>query len=394
MLAPLTSASAIALLSPSARVLAAAAAPDSGVSEVATLPWRDVQWQTLLEMATFERAESQLHRLLAAAPPGVVPDEVARAVQGLYRVAVFHAAELADAAGAAHDALAAARVPALWLKGAALAMQAEEEFSLRGMGDLDVLVAPEHHPRARAVLREAGWVEPPEPVGYAEHHHEAPMSWRGQARLELHGGLFPPRHPFAADPAELWLARGVEAVWGARLVRVLPAHWHLVHAAVHWAWSHEGEIGTWQLLHDMHELGSGPVADAQFWSDVVEAASNIDAGIPTGWALWSAALLGRVPVPAEAWRRLRGVPSMVGMTERQWVVRAFQSPAASPSVKWTRFWWRRAMRNLGAPGGRWPWAAGRAGVIPVPDRSRAALLSRGGSGTGRWRDHLGRVLRG
>ena len=157
MLAPLDARSAQALLSPSARIVAAAAAPDGGVSRVASLPWPDVQWTTLLELAAFERAEAQVYRLVSAAPDGAVPAEVLRSMQGLARVAAFRAVELAEAAAVAQDALSAAGVPGLWLKGAALAMQSPAQFGVRGMGDLDLLVAPADHDRARQVLLSAGW---------------------------------------------------------------------------------------------------------------------------------------------------------------------------------------------------------------------------------------------
>ncbi|MDZ7632667.1 MAG: hypothetical protein U5K74_15315 [Gemmatimonadaceae bacterium] len=99
MLAPLTPVTASALLSPSARVLVAAAAPDSGVGRAHVLPWSDVHWPTLLSLTSYERAEAQVFRLLRAAPDGAVPEDVHRAMQGMFRVAVFRSAELAEAAG-------------------------------------------------------------------------------------------------------------------------------------------------------------------------------------------------------------------------------------------------------------------------------------------------------
>jgi Uncharacterised nucleotidyltransferase len=395
MFAPLSPSTAQALLSPSARMLAAAAAPDGGVSRAELLPWSDVQWSTLLSLAAFERAESSVYRLLCAAPSGGVPEDVQRAALGLQRVSAFRAAALGEAAGAAHDALTTADVSVLWLKGAALAMQSPEEFAVRGMGDLDVLIPPAQHEQARAALRKAGWTEPPDAAGYAAHHHAAPLTWRGGPKLEMHHGLFPPGHPFQTASADDWLARSVLVSWGERVVRVLPRPWHVVHASVHWAWSHEGEIGSWQYLHDMHRLASFVAGDARFWPAVVEAASVMGARVPVGWGLWSAAVLAQAQVPETVWHGLRGAPFMHAMAERQWVLRAFQSPAASPSVGWSRFWWRRAMRGLGAQGGRWPWALGRGATVrPAAVASAAdALIARGGSGTGTWSAHLGRILR-
>ena len=402
MLAPLTSRTATALLSPSARVLAASSQPDCGVAVAPALPWADVHWPTLVALTSFERAESQVFTLLRAAPVGSVPDDVQHAVQQLYRVALFRSAELADAAGAACDALTAARVPALWLKGAALAMQSSAEFASRNMGDLDVLVAPDHLVAARAALRGAGFTDGPVDGTYAQHHHEAPMHWRSGIRLELHTALFPPKHPFTDESADIWLKRGREVLWGTRAVRVLTDVWHVVHASTHWAWSHEGEVGTWQYLHDMHRLAGGWPPDSPNWGRVLGAAELIGASRPVGWATWTAERLGGLRLIDSIVDRLRDADSLrlLGLVEREWVLRAFHSPAASPSVKWSRFWWRRAMGGLGDQRRAWPWAIGRVAALgaPVADETAQSAAPEGG-GTRRvgerlrgWRRHLGRVL--
>ncbi len=400
MLARLTTQSARALLSPSARVLVAAADPDGGVSRVRDLPWSDVHWPTLVALTSFERAAAQVFRLLRAAPVGAVPDDVTKAMQGIFRVAVFRSDELSDAAAAACDALRAAGVDALWLKGAALAMQSAEEFAVRSMGDLDVLVAPEHHRVARRALMAAGWADGVPDQSYDTHHHDAPLFWRAGIRLELHDGLFPPGHPFGDETASTWIARGVTLMWGSRPVQVLPPEWHVVHAAVHWSWNHEGEIGTWQYLHDLQRLTVPWGSAGQQWLRVAEAAELINARQPVGWALWVGSRVGSAAVDETVIARLRGATGLLtAIAEREWVLRAFHSPAASPSVAWSRFWWRRSMAGLGDAVRNWPWAAGRSEARPSPveagEADRSDLRSDARSGTvARWRRHLGRVLRG
>ncbi len=395
MLAPLTSADALALLLPSARVLVASALADGGVQLAARLPWNDVHWPTLLSLASFERAEAQLFRLLQRAPQGAVPDDALQAMQRACRVAVFRAAELADAAAAAVDALEARGVDALWLKGAALAMQHPAGFSVRGMGDLDLLVDPAQLQAARAALRGAGWSDGAAPETYASHHHDAPMHWRGGLRLELHSALFPPGHPFAPEPASVWLGRARRVNWGVRTVRVLPENWHVVHASIHWAWSHEGEIGSWQYLHDIQRLSSAWRPGGADWEAVLRHALLLGASRPVGWALWTAARLTAIPIDDATLERLRAGPERGrGLTEREWIVRAFYSPASSPSVSWSRFWWRRAMAGLGSAQGAWPWALGHGAVELLPAEEPAGPpsgpLARWK--LARWRRHLLRVL--
>ncbi len=392
MLAALTPPSAQALLSPSARVLLASARPDP--TSAGALPWADVHWPTLVSLMAYERAEGPVYQLMLAAPYGVVPDDVLVAAQGLDRVARFRAAELNDAAASACDALRQSGVAALWLKGAALAMQSPAGFGVRNMGDLDLMIAPEDRDRARQALQRAGWSSGMG-SGYDAHHHEAPMLRPGGLRLELHTGLFPPGHPFADEPASTWLSRGQSVRWGERSVLVLPPVWHMVHASVHWAWSHEGTVGTWQYLHDVHRLTAGWATDGPEWASVAQSAELIGAALPVGWAVWSAHRLGGVPV-GESWvARLRGAQGLLGgLSERQWVLGALHSPAGSPSVRWSRFWWRRAMRGLGEDGGRWPWAVGRGATLTSP-KSPDPVVSGGlVLRLQRWQRHLGRLLRG
>ena len=398
MLAPLTPIAARALLSPSARVLLTAALGEHSAASVAALPWGHVHWPTLVSLATYERAETHLTLLLQQAPPGVVPADVLQAMAGIARVARFRSSELAAAAGVAVDALAAAGITALWLKGAALAMQRPEGFLLRGMGDLDLLIAESAQPAARAALRLAGWTDSGPGERYEAHHHDAPMSWRGGLRLELHTGLFPPGHPFAPCSVDDWLTRAMAIRWEGRDVLVLKPAWHLTHASVHWAWSHEGEVGTWQYVHDMCVLRESVRATGAKWATVQQASEQLGAGAPIGWALWFATMMGsldRQPLVTDARSGTGGL--FGGLQEREWIVRAWYSPAASPSVKWSRFWWRRSMNGLGDRQHAWPWRLGRlaAPALAASESGTSNIAQQQPVGmVRRWRRHLARVLSG
>jgi Uncharacterised nucleotidyltransferase len=390
MLGALTPRTARALLSPSAQVLVAAACRDGGLSRAATLPWHHVHWPTLFSLASFERAEAQLARLMLAAPVGAVPEIVSQSLQSVVRVSAFRSAGFDDASVRVIDTLRDAGLSALWLKGAALAMQSEKGFSLRAMGDIDVLLAPESIAAARAALMRDGWRAHGVATSrdYAAHHHDAPLVWGDGVRLELHSGLFPPGHPFGSQPASDWLQRGVEIEWRGRPVRVLPADWHAVHASVHWAWNHEGEIGSWQYLHDLCRL------EARLrWQVVLDLAESAGVARPVGWAVWAAAMLTEVqPDSTVLLNFLGGRRVADGLAERQWLLRAFASPSASPSVRWSRFWWRYAMRGLGDQAHEWPWIAGSGPTANGELSDSARKTNRGGLSSA-WRRHLAHLLR-
>jgi hypothetical protein len=393
--APLTNESARALLAPSARVLVTAAMPAQQVSTpiVASL-FREVDWGALLALAQFERAEAHLLRVLRDAPVGVVPEDVVRALDGVVRVGRFRASELSDAAARVVDAFAARGVRAIWLKGAALAMQHPAGFAARGMGDIDVLIAEQDRAAAHDAVRDAGWRASADPATYDAHHHDAPYELGDGLRLELHGGVFPPGHPFVRAEGAAWFGRTRSVVWSGHTVTVLDSTWHLVHAATHWAWSHEGDVGTWQWLHDAWRLTVGWQPDDLRWGVVTRHAAELGAERPVGWALWFAARVAGVPVPEAVLTALRGAPPRLqGLTERVWVTRAFWSATPSPSVRWSRYFWRLAMGGLGEADAQWPWSSGRVAAHLKPDSSvRVQMPS--STQFAAWRRHLGHLFRG
>lgn len=356
---------------------------------MATLPWSDVHWPTLVAQASWERAASPLSRLLRAVPAGGVPADALQAVHNLSRVAEFRAGELAQAAAESVDALERAGLAPLWLKGAALAMQSPRGFGIRAMGDLDLLVGTAELDAARAALLTGGWQQGAVTGGYDRHHHLAPLVRRADLRLELHDAVLPPGHPFSGAGAERWMAAAVRADWQGREVRVLAPAWHVTHAALHWAWSHEGSVGTWQFLHDMHRFAASDLD----WDEVAAVARLVGGAPVVGMALWSAVHLGGVAVPKSVIGALRGRPrASDGIAERTWVLRALHSPMPSPSVRWSRFWWRQAVRGIGDATRSWPWTVGRAAV--AAPAVGAAPMGSGRARLARWGRHLGRVLGG
>jgi len=177
---------------------------------------------------------------------------------------------------------------------------------------------------------------------------------------------------------------------------VLPPAWHLVHASAHWAWSHEGDVGTWQYVHDTRLLAESVRISGAGWEAVQCAAELMRGDAAVMWALWFASRMGSLVCPDQMLARRPGAAGMLGgLTEREWVVRAWHSPAASPSVKWSRFWWRRAMGALAGQRNAWPWLLGR--VVPAATKTRDHRPLGAGrrdpaAAARRWQRHLARVL--
>ncbi|KRF02639.1 hypothetical protein ASG88_04515 [Nocardioides sp. Soil777] len=162
------------------------------------------------------------------------------------------------------EALTRADVRALVFKGLALATQAYGHASVRGAGDLDLLVSPQDLVAAHEALVRAGWRHDP------TYPRPAPSwAWRHMVRtgyeltlesdvsiLDLHWHLSPMK---STSPSfdDLWRRREVLDI-GGRQVPTLSRYDALAHSAAHsakdqWRWL--------RSLLDVHLLAS----DARTW---------------------------------------------------------------------------------------------------------------------------------
>lgn len=169
------------------------------------------------------------------------------------------AARLASDLDVAIAELDAAGVRALAFKGVTLAALAYDEFSRRGAGDLDLLVAPGDLARAHHVLDAAGWTPAP---GYPRPGTS--WAWRHFVRtgnelllssthsdIDLHWHLVPTRGTFP-EFESLWQRRELVLING-RTTPTLSLYDALAHSAGHaakdrWKWL--------RSLLDVHVLAS------------------------------------------------------------------------------------------------------------------------------------------
>lgn len=95
-----------------------------------------------------------------------------------------------------HDvqtALSQSGIDCIWLKGSALSLTIYQEPYLRGMSDLDLLVASEHIDKAVNVLKTLGYIEPDvfvsEVARKKTHHYHFLGGPNNKVSVELHFGL-------------------------------------------------------------------------------------------------------------------------------------------------------------------------------------------------------------
>lgn len=337
-------------LSPEARLILASASSDAAADESVRAALREpLDWRKVLWLAEAERAVSILwQRLHALGNPGV-PQAAADGLRKHAMVAEFKLAYLKQRLDASLDALSAAGVEVLLLKGAALAHTVYSSFSQRPMGDLDLLVAEGYAAEALHVLLGAGWtraLDAPEDVAYREHHHLPPLDdARGTGvSLEIHTALFARGDPFHLSP-EVLLRHAERRTVGGRTVLVPSTHHQLLHLCLHFAWSHMLRFGAWRTLRDLEAIvrsGGGGVR----WEAFVADARAARASTCCYWTFRLGRHLLGTEVPAEVVAALKPPASeaVLARLERHFALHLFPSERLCPSERLGDIMWRLGVR--------------------------------------------------
>jgi len=295
----------LAQLPAESALIALATSGPAGQQAIREVVGRPVQWDRLMLLAARERAMVALNEQVAKTPiRDALPAELANLRQ-LALVSEFQLSSLHDrlvsllALYAEHD------IDVLLLKGAGLAHSAYARPSERPMGDIDLLVRPDVAPRARDLALANGWArrhDVPEERSYAEHQHLSPLEDADglQIGLELHTALFTHQAPFQLPSEQLW--EGARRITIAGRPAYVPSpEDQLLHAALHFAWSHEMTFGAFRTLRDVERI----LAASQIeWATVVEKARRARGATCCYWTLRLARDLAGVQVPPEVMAEL------------------------------------------------------------------------------------------
>ena len=282
-------------------LVALTAAGPAGEPALRPLLTQSVDWEKVVNLATRERAIGPVARDLKRLGTGAVPTPVLERLGRMGMVTEFQLASLHDRLGKLLALFARHDIDALLLKGAGLAYTAYVSTEDRPMGDIDLLVRPDVAERAWTLAVENGWMRRKDVAAersYEDHQHLSPLEDADglQIGLEIHIALFTQQAPFALDASQLWARAREITIAGARAL-VPSAEDQLVHAALHFAWSHEMTFGAWRTLRDVARIAASNALD---WNEVVARAKAVRGGTCCYWTLRLARDLAAVTVPDSA----------------------------------------------------------------------------------------------
>ena len=205
-----------------------------------------------------------------------------------------------------------------------------------------------------------GWArrgDVPEERSYAEHQHLSPLEDADglQIGLELHTALFTRQAPFRVPPEQFWEGARRLTIGGQPAFVPSPEN-QLLHAALHFAWSHEMTFGAFRTLRDVERIVAASPID---WPTLVRKARDARGATCCYWTLRLARDLAGVQVPPEVLAQLapRLPERVLRALTRYFAEHALPTPdLVVSSVSLSRALWTLGMRPRGQGHGRSrPW---------------------------------------
>jgi hypothetical protein len=277
-------------------------------------------------------------------------------------------------------ALSNASIEVILLKGTGLAVSRYKRIADRSMQDHDLLVHPGKALMAREVLAELGWMwtaDHDAEKRYRRHHHLPPLHRPGDdsTTVELHVGLFPSESPLRVSLQELW--DRAEPAQMQDVSALVPDREHqMLHAALHYGYSHVFLRGAARLLSDLRVLAEEGRPD---WDRFVKLGVASRAAASCYWALWVAAEVGGLAVPAEVMRALRPARNAMAMklANRYILGGMIADGSDCPSSALQRMMWELASDPVRAGhGSARPWDLDPDKPPPAPGTKRGWAILR------------------
>jgi hypothetical protein len=312
--------------------------PDSSLRmDVAGIPPHE--WEAIAALSLAHGVSAMLLERLrsrgvaSGIPTSILTDlEAVRVRTAMRNVRLY--AELARVMRALRDH----DLPFILLKGAHLAELVYENLSLRGMGDVDLLVRESHLAAVKEVIRGLGYSQynkTAEKMKSASAHHLVPFEKEGAAPIEVHWTL-PSIARVGAEPVELWERARPAEIAGCRALVLAPDDL-LLHTCVHASLHHRFGIGLRPLTDITAILAK--YNGALDWDRLYRSAEQWHLSKSVSLTLRVASELVGAPVPDNALTQLQVNPELIRWAKHQVLTRSNElGDAASVSPRLARFW--------------------------------------------------------
>jgi Uncharacterised nucleotidyltransferase len=194
-----------------------------------------IDWNRFLALANRNCVTPMVGARLGGEASASLPPDVARVLGLSYQANALRSNHLLACAAEMVDSFASDEVPAIAIKGPALAIAAYGDVAMRVFGDLDFMVRLPDLPRAAKALERVGYSSPayrPDVVDSGFFPDASLDFSREDSVVDLHWQLSPSYFPFGPDSAQIW-SRTAEIELLGRRVRVLGAADAILFQACH-----------------------------------------------------------------------------------------------------------------------------------------------------------------
>ena len=191
------------------------------LSAIATLLERRLDWHRVLELASWHRLSPLLFLSLYRPEfASCIPTAVVQDLQSDYYGSAARNLYLQSELGKVLQALRAEGIPAIVLKGAALAETVYRDAALRPMSDLDILVQERHLDYADSLIKGLGYSNSASPEVQKstreEHRHYPSLLDPDRfVKFEIHRHIIRADNPLHFDLAGFWVRARPIAIAGA-----------------------------------------------------------------------------------------------------------------------------------------------------------------------------------
>ena len=361
-----------------ARVLLLTACGEWADGRIAQAMGDRLDWPSVLAFATREHACAAAASRLARVGVPAAGLEALDALRRQGAVEEFRMALLEERLERLMARLNEAGVEFVLLKGSAVALRYLGGLNARPMGDLDVLVRPERAMDARRLAGELGWVsrEGFRDEMYVGMPHLPPLV-AGDGLgfgLEIHTALFSDGAPFLFAPDEIW--RRATPLPRAGSPKVPSTEHMLLHACLHFAWSHRFRRGAWRTVRDLDALAFDPAFETSEFGQLVR-----DARAAT-CVYWTCALVEEITgralpvVPSEGPQLRTGL--LHAWILRHLCIEAAYAPEAPGTRRLARVLWSLAVRpRASGHGAARPWKGEERWLDPSDELAASERASLG-----------------